>query len=81
MIDLSFKKFLQILFSFIGLTYLLTFTYSTIIGFQLETAYDIGKEIGYNFGFVSYYLLFIAIAFIFFFLINLIVRRLRISNK
>jgi hypothetical protein len=81
MINLSIKKFLKILFSFIGVTYLSTFIYSIIIGFQLETAYDIGKEVGYNIGFVSYYVVLIAIAFISFFLINLLVSRSRLSNK
>ncbi|WKK75558.1 hypothetical protein QYS49_29340 [Marivirga salinae] len=81
MINLNIKDFLRILFSFIGIAYLLTFIYSIIIGFQLETAYEIGGEVGYNMGFVSYYVVLIAIAFTAFFSINVMVSKFRLSNK
>ncbi|WP_375578722.1 hypothetical protein ABWH96_17090 [Marivirga tractuosa] len=81
MISLSIKDFLRILFSFIGIAYLFTIIYSLIIGFHLETAYEIGGEVGFNMGFVSYYVVLIAIAFTAFFSINVTVSKFRISNK
>ncbi len=81
MINLSIRDFLRILFSFIGIAYLLTFIYSLIIGFQLETAYEIGGEVGYNMGFVSPYILFITLLFIVFYIVNLAVNKFRLNQN
>lgn len=81
MINLSLKKFISILFSFIGIAYLFTFIYSLIIGFQLETAYEIGGEVGYNIGFVSPYVLFVSLLFIAFYIVNLVVSKFRLKNS
>ncbi len=81
MINLSTTKFLKILFSFIGIAYLLTFIYSVFSFLQKSTAFEMGQGLGYNLGFVSYYLVLIAISFTTFFLINFMVRKFRLGNK
>ncbi|SMG27301.1 hypothetical protein SAMN05661096_01595 [Marivirga sericea] len=81
MIDLSIKKFLKILFGFVGIAYLLTIIYSITSNLQASfTAYEWGREIGYSIGFVTGYLLIITLVLAAFFTLNLIVNKFRLSK-
>ena len=81
MINLSTKKFLRILFSFVGLAYLMTFLYSIITTFQASTPYEIGSATGYNLGVMTYYLVLFTMAFTALYLFNSLVNRIRFSNS
>jgi len=74
------KKFLKILFSFIGTAYLLTFVYSFIKNNQAASAYDVGRAVGYDLGFVSYYLLIIALVSFALFFVNMLVNKFKYSG-
>jgi hypothetical protein len=81
MIDLSSKRFLKILIGFLGIAYLLTFIYSITSNLQASfTATEWGREVGYNIGFVTYYLLMVTLVLSALFTLNLIVNKFRLSK-
>jgi uncharacterized membrane protein len=81
MIDLRIKKSLKILFGFVGIAYLLTIIYSITSNLQASfTAYEWGTVVGYNIGFVTYYLLMVTLVLSALFTLNLIVNKFRLSK-
>lgn len=81
MVILNFTNFLRILFGFLGIAYLITFIYSIISNINAPAAYELGEAVGFNLGFVSVNLGLIALVFTFFFIINVLVNRLKYRVK
>jgi hypothetical protein len=81
MINLSTNKFLKILLGFVAIAYFATIMLSIFSSFPISSAYELGREVGYNIGFVSPYLIGISIILIGFFLVNLGIRRISVIKK
>lgn len=81
MINLSLKKFLKLVFSFIGLIYLSVFTFSFITNFQSSSAYDLGSAVGFNIGFVTPYMILLSLIFIALFIINFGIKKYKAGES
>lgn len=77
MINLNLKKFLKIIFSFIGIAYLLTFIYSIFTNFDSASVYEVGLNFGHNLAFATTYILMISITMIALFVVNLLILKLK----